>query len=197
MGPLRHGGLSPAEHDLGVAGRTAGEEQRTVTVERRVIMLSRGGRLAAFAVQALGNGRSVACLDSPTELADWARPPVDLVLLDLPRHHRGIAYRQLRQRYRGPVLALLDDDDDGAGLPGDRGPLAVLHRPFSGEDLLNALVAVLTPPMSSPVSNPTTTTPTTITQPPTTRPTTAPPTTAAPTTTAPSPPTTAAGFGRV
>jgi len=117
-----------------------------VTVERRVIMLSRGGRLAPFAFQALGNGRSVACLESPVELADWTRPPVDVVLLDLPRHHRGIIYRQLRQRYRGPVLALLDPDDDGGGLPPDRGPLAILYRPFSGEELSDALGTLLAPP---------------------------------------------------
>jgi hypothetical protein len=116
-----------------------------VTVERRVIMLSRGGRLATFALQALGNGTSVACLDSPADLVDWARPSVELVLLDLPRHRRGIAYRQLRQRYRGPVLAFLDPDDDGGGLPPDRGPLAILVRPFSGEDLSDALTELLAP----------------------------------------------------
>jgi hypothetical protein len=117
-----------------------------VTVERRVIMLSHGGRLATFAFQALGNGCSMVCLESPVELADWTRPPVDVVLLDLPRHHRGIVYRQLRQRYRGPVLALLDDDDDGGGLPADRGPLAILSRPFSGDDLSDALGRLLAPP---------------------------------------------------
>ena len=126
-----------------------------MTVERRVVMLSRGERLATFAVQALGNGRSLVCLDSPAELADWDRPPIGMVLLDLPRHQRGIVYRQLRQRYRGPVLALLDPDDDGRGLPPDRGPLAILHRPFSGEELSDVLGRLLTPPGEVDASAPT------------------------------------------
>jgi hypothetical protein len=122
-----------------------GEEETDVTVERRVIMLSRGGLLGTFAVQALGDGRALACLESPADLDDWAHPPVDVVLLDFPRRHRGIIYRQLRQRYRGPVLALLDPGDDGGGLPSDRGPLAILHRPFSGEELSEVLGELLTP----------------------------------------------------
>jgi len=116
-----------------------------VTVERRVIMLSRGGRLGTFAVQTLGDGRSLACLESPADLDDWAHPPVDVVLLDFPRRYRGIIYRQLRQRYRGPVLALLDPGDDGGGLPSGRGPLAILHRPFSGDELSEVLAELLAP----------------------------------------------------
>src|SRR6266511_566140 len=106
-------------------------------------MLSRGGRLGTLAVQALGEGRSLSCLESPADLADWAHPPVDGVLLDFPRRQRGIVYRQLRQRYRGPVLALLDSGDDGGGLPSDRGPLAILRRPFSGEELADVLGPLL------------------------------------------------------
>jgi hypothetical protein len=116
-----------------------------VIIERRVIMLSRGARLGTVAVRALGLGRSVACLESPADLDDWASPPVDVVLLDFPRRHRGIVYRQLRQRYRGPVLALLDPGDDGGGLPSNRGPLAILHRPFSGEELTEVLGTLLEP----------------------------------------------------
>jgi hypothetical protein len=93
-----------------------------VIIERRVIMVSRGARLGTLAVQALGLGRPLACLESPADLDDWTSPPVDVVLLDFPRRQRGIVYRQLRQRYRGPVLALLDPGDDGGGCP----PTAVL-----------------------------------------------------------------------
>jgi hypothetical protein len=132
--------------------RTAGHDRlavrnRTVTVQRRVVVLSRGGRLAGFATHTLGNGNghTLACLESPAELADWNRPAVDVVLLDFPRRSRGIVYRQLRQRYGGPVLALLDPGEDG-GLPASRGPLAVLHRPFSGDELFAVLDVLLDPP---------------------------------------------------
>jgi hypothetical protein len=124
-----------------------------VTVERRVVVLSRGGRLGGFAMHVLsdGNGTTFACLESPAELADWKLPPVDVVLLDFPRRNRGIVYRQLRQRYRGPVLALLDPDEDG-GLPAGRGPLAILNRPFSGEELSAVLSVLLAPPVEEPAA---------------------------------------------
>jgi hypothetical protein len=132
--------------------RTAGHDRlavrnRTVTVQRRVVVLSRGGRLAGFATHTLGNGNghTLACLESPAELADWSRPAVDVVLLDFPRRSRGIVYRQLRQRYRGPVLALLDPGEDG-GLPASQGPLAILNRPFSGGELSAVLDVLLDPP---------------------------------------------------
>ena len=123
-----------------------------MTVERRVVVLSRGGRLGGFATQVLsdGNGTTLACLESPAELADWKRPPIDVVLLDFPRRNRGIVYRQLRQRYRGPVLALLDPGEDG-GLPPSRGPLAILNRPFSGEELAAVLSVLLAPPVEGPL----------------------------------------------
>src|SRR6266487_6305341 len=110
------------------------EEGPAVIVAQRVVVLSRNGRLGTLAVQALGDARSLACFESPIDLADWARPPVGVVLMDFPRRDRGIVYRQLRQRYRGPVLALLDSGDEGGGLPEGRGPLATLQRPFSGEE---------------------------------------------------------------
>jgi hypothetical protein len=125
-----------------------------VIVERRVVVLSRTGRLGTLAVQALGHTRSLACLESPIDLADWARPPVDVVLMDFPRRDRGIVYRQLRQRYRGPVLALLDSGDEGGGLPEGRGPLATLQRPFSGDELSEVLGALLAPSTPPPAKVP-------------------------------------------
>jgi len=119
-----------------------------VTVAGRVIVLSRDRRLATIAGGLLDFGEALTCFSSPAELPDWLHPPVDAVVLDFPRRSRGIVYRQLRQRYHGPVLALLDPGEVQSGLPPNRGRLAVLHRPFSGEELsasLGKLVGAPTP----------------------------------------------------
>src|ERR671930_2287566 len=149
---------APAGEDRGPPfgpGRWAAvEEVPAVIVERRVVVLSRTGRLGTLAAQALGDTRSLACFESPIDLADWARPPVDVVLMDFPRRDRGIVYRQLRQRYRGPVLALLDSGDDSGGLPEGRGPLATLQRPFSGEELSEVLGALIGPSTAPPAVAP-------------------------------------------
>src|SRR6266508_1024802 len=67
------------------------------------------------------------------------RPPTRMVVLDYPKTARAVVYRQLRQRYQGPVLALLDPDEDSSGLPTDHGCIGTLHRPFTGEELSASL----------------------------------------------------------
>src|SRR6266536_31552 len=114
-----------------------------VTVAGRVIVLSRDRRLATIAGGLFDFGEALTCFSSPAELPDWLHPPVDAVVLDFPRRSRGIVYRQLRQRYHGPVLALLDPGEVQSGLPPNRGRLAVLHRPFSGEELSASLGRVV------------------------------------------------------
>src|SRR6266540_7504979 len=102
-------------------------------------MISSDQGLAAIAGQLVGRGQPLTRFASPAEVPDWLRPPTGAVVLDFPRRVRGIVYRQLRLRYRGPVLALLGPDEDSSGLPTDHSRLGVLHRPFSGEDLSTSL----------------------------------------------------------
>jgi hypothetical protein len=109
----------------------------------RVIVLSRDRGLATVAGNLVDHGQALARFVSPAELPDWLSQPVAAVVLDFPRRARGIVYRQLRQRYRGPVLALLEPGETSSGLPTDRGRVDVLHRPFQGEQL-SALLSTLT-----------------------------------------------------
>lgn len=109
----------------------------------RVIVLSRDRGLATIAGQLVDHGQALTRFVSPAELPDWLSQPIGAVVLDFPRRARGIVYRQLRQRYRGPVLALLDPGETSSGLPTDRGRVDVLQRPFRGEQL-SALLAALT-----------------------------------------------------
>jgi hypothetical protein len=109
----------------------------------RVIMLSRDQGLASIAGQLVGHGRPLTCFSSPADVPDWLRPPTGVVVLDFPRATRGVVYRQLRQRYPGPVLALLDRGEDSSALAADRGRLGVLHRPFTGEELSASLDALV------------------------------------------------------
>jgi hypothetical protein len=109
----------------------------------RVIVLSRDRGLATIAGQLVDHGQALTRFVSPAELPDWLSQPIGAVVLDFPRRARGIVYRQLRQRYRGPVLALLDPGETSSGLPTDRGRVDVLQRPFRGEQL-SALLATLT-----------------------------------------------------
>jgi hypothetical protein len=105
----------------------------------RVIVLSRDRGLATVAGSLVDHGQALARFVSPSELPDWLSQPVAAVVLDFPMRARGIVYRQLRQRYRGPVLALLEPGETSSGLPTDRGRVDVLHRPFRGDQLSSLL----------------------------------------------------------
>ena len=108
----------------------------------RVIMLSRDQGLASIAGQLVGRGQPLTRFSSPADVPDWLRPPTGVVVLDYPKTARAVVYRQLRQRYQGPVLALLDPDEDASGLPTDHGRIDTLHRPFTGEELSASLDAL-------------------------------------------------------
>jgi hypothetical protein len=108
----------------------------------RVIMLSRDQGLASIAGQFVGRGQPLTCFSSPAEVPDWMRPPTGVVVLDFPKPVRAVVYRQLRRRYLGPVLALLDPEEHSSGLPTDHGRIAILRRPFTGEELSTSLNAL-------------------------------------------------------
>jgi hypothetical protein len=108
----------------------------------RVIVLSRDRGLASVGGELLDHGQALTRFVSPAELPDWLSQPVAAVVLDFPRRARGIVYRQLRQRYQGPVLALLEPGETSSGLPTDRGRLEVLQRPFRGEQLSSTLATL-------------------------------------------------------
>ncbi len=108
----------------------------------RVIMLSRDQGLASIAGKFVGHGRPLTRFSSPTDVPDWLRPPTGAVVLDYPKAARVIVYSQLRQRYLGPVLAVLEPDEESSGLPTDHGRIVTLHRPFTGEELSASLDAL-------------------------------------------------------
>ena len=108
----------------------------------RVIVLSRDRGLATVAGELLDHGQPLTRFVSPAELPDWLSQPVAAVVLDFPRRARGIVYRQLRQRYQGPVVALLEPGETSSGLPTDRGRLEVVQRPFRGEQLSSTLATL-------------------------------------------------------
>jgi hypothetical protein len=109
----------------------------------RVVMLSRDQGLASIAGQLIGWGQPLTRFSSPTDVPDWLRPPTGVVVLDYPKPERVIVYRELRQRYLGPVLALLDPDESSSGLPVDQARIGILHRPFNGGELSASLDALV------------------------------------------------------
>ena len=109
-----------------------------VSLERRVVLLSRDNGLASIVGLALANGDRVAHIRSTSELTDWSEETVAAVVLDTrPQLHRQ-GYKQVRDRYRGPLVMLLDRDERNPSLPPD-GARRYLHRPFSAADVAAAL----------------------------------------------------------
>jgi hypothetical protein len=109
-----------------------------VYLERRVVLLSRDTGLASIVGLALANGDRVARLHSPGELTDWTPAAVAAVVLDSRPPNHQLAYKQVRDRYRGPLVMLLDRDERRPNLPPD-GARRYLHRPFSAADLAAVL----------------------------------------------------------
>jgi hypothetical protein len=113
-----------------------------VTVERRVVLLSRDPGLASIADRLLDNGDRVTHVRSAAQLPDWAWPAVAAVVLDSQPHARLLGYKQVRERYRGPLVILLDKGERHPDLPPD-GAREYLRRPFKAGDLSRVLA---TPP---------------------------------------------------
>jgi hypothetical protein len=111
-----------------------------VVVERRVVLLSRDAGLASTVGRLLSNGDHVAHFNSAAELVDWSTPEVAAVVLDSQPNTRRLSYKQVRERYDGPVVMLLDKGEPQPDLPPD-GARRFLHRPFQVAELSGLLAA--------------------------------------------------------
>jgi hypothetical protein len=110
----------------------------TVVVERRVVLLSRDAGLA-LTMRALAlNGDRIARYESPAALAEWSTPQVVAVILDSQPHARRLSYKEIRERYDGPLIMLLDKGERQPDLPPD-GARRYLHRPFEVAELSRLL----------------------------------------------------------
>jgi hypothetical protein len=111
-----------------------------VVVERQVVLLSRDAGLASTVERLLSNGDRIAHCNSMSELADWSTPEVAAVVLDSQPNARRLSYKQVRERYSGPLVMLLDKDERRPDLPPD-GARQFLHRPFQVAELSTLLDA--------------------------------------------------------
>jgi hypothetical protein len=103
-------------------------------LERQVVLLSRDIGLASIVGLTLANGDRVAHLQSPGAMAEWSPTAVAAVVLDSRPPNHQLSYKQVRDRYRGPLVMLLDRDEGPPNLPPD-GARRFLRRPFSATDL--------------------------------------------------------------
>jgi hypothetical protein len=118
-----------------------------VVVERRVVLLSRDAGLASTVARLLSNGDHITHFSSAAELADWSTPEVAAVVLDSQPNARRLSYKQVRERYDGPLVMLLDKGERPPDLPPD-GARRFLHRPFQVAEL-SSLLATPTPELGS------------------------------------------------
>jgi hypothetical protein len=109
-----------------------------VSVERRVVLLSRDPGLASITGRLLSNGDRIAHFRSAAELSDWSTPTVAAVVLDSKPQARRLSYKQVRDRYDGPLVMLLDKGERRPDLPPD-GARQFLHRPFKAAELSKLL----------------------------------------------------------
>jgi hypothetical protein len=109
-----------------------------VVVERRVVLLSRDPGLASITGRLLANGDRIAHYRSAAELSNWSSPTVASVVLDSQPQARRLSYKQVRDRYDGPLVMLLDKGERRPDLPPD-GARHFLHRPFKAADLSKLL----------------------------------------------------------
>jgi hypothetical protein len=130
----RRSSLNPAGSAPRGAG-TAGSEP----VSRRVVLVSESAGLAAVLSRLLDRSDRLTRVATPGDLAGRVGP-IDLVVLDVPAAGRRATCEQLRRRYAGPLIVLVDAGDEGRGLPADKGR-TLLTRPFAAADLAAALRA--------------------------------------------------------
>jgi hypothetical protein len=109
-----------------------------VPVERRVVLLSRDPGLASVADRLLENGDRVVHFRTAVELTDWTTPAVAAVVLDSQPQARRLGYKQVRDRYSGPLIMLLDRNERRPDLPPD-GARQFLRRPFQAAELSRLL----------------------------------------------------------
>jgi hypothetical protein len=109
-------------------------------VERRIVLLSSDPALVSVAGDLLQNGNRMDHFASPAEVADWSDPEVAVVVLDSQARARRHGYKLVRQRYRGPLIMVLDRGDRRPDLPPDIAR-RFLYRPFKVADLATLLAA--------------------------------------------------------
>jgi hypothetical protein len=105
-----------------------------------VVLLSRDNGLASIVGLAVANGDRVAHIRSTSELTDWSEDAVAAVVLDSRPHLHRQGYKQVRDRYHGPLVMLLDRGERNPSLPPD-GARRYLYRPFSAADVAAVLGA--------------------------------------------------------
>jgi hypothetical protein len=109
-------------------------------VERRVVLLSRDPGLISITGRLLSNGDHIAHFRSVAEVSDWSTPGVAAVVLDSQPQARRLGYKQVRDRYDGPLVMLLDKGERRPDLPPDKAR-QFLHRPFRVAELSKLLGA--------------------------------------------------------
>jgi hypothetical protein len=119
-------------------------------VPRRLLLFSESAGLAAVVTCLLDPRDRLTRSAWSDEAAERARlADADLVIVDVARDARAAVFAQLRRRYHGPVVVLVERSDKGAGLPHD-GARTLLARPFSTDDLRAALSLPPPAPSSTP-----------------------------------------------
>ena len=106
-------------------------------MEGQVVLLSRDAGLASTIGRLLSNGDRIARYYS-AELADWSTPTVATVILDSQPQARRLSYKQVRDRYHGSLIMLLDMEERRPDLPPD-GARRYLQRPFEVAELSSLL----------------------------------------------------------
>jgi hypothetical protein len=128
---------------------------------RRLLLLSESAGLAAVLTRLLDRRDRITRTGWSAQATDQVGlGEADLVVLDVPRAGRAAACQQLRRRYHGPIVVLVERGDGGRALPADQAR-TLLARPFSTDDLRAAL-GLPAPPAGSHREAPRTPRPTAI-----------------------------------
>jgi hypothetical protein len=104
-----------------------------------VLLLSQSEGMAAVLGRLLDRDDRFTWLGSLREVAEWDEPAgVDTVVVDVPRQRRRAVLEDLRQRYRGPLVVIVERGGDASGMPPDEAR-RLLVRPFVADDLRAAI----------------------------------------------------------
>jgi hypothetical protein len=108
-------------------------------LRRRVLLVAESAGLAAVLHHLLDPAARLSRIGSLRELAESrALEAADAVVLDVPLEDRVAAVGQVRRRYLGPLVVLVDRADGPGGLRPDDA-CRLLPRPFTAEELSVAL----------------------------------------------------------